>query len=353
LKKKQNLLATFIIVAALSVCIFYYLFNALFVSYKINNNLIVINRGESVQHMIYEGGLSPVIHHRRLFYYLIRLLHVDKHIVPGIYAMQAEESMMSILFQLRAGRPNFISFTIFSGSNFTQLKKSIDSLDNIIHLTKDKSEQDIAQMLNIPYDRLEGMLYPDTYYISPNQTDFELYSSAYRKMQEQISTLLRQKDLGYLLSPENKELNKELADNQLPYKDFYQVLTMASLIEKETHNSTDMQKVATVFINRLKHNMPLQDDPAVFYGLSNKKTITRSDFKIDTPYNTYLHLGLPPTPICIPSMAAVVASITPINNPNILFFVADNMGNTIFAKTYEQHQKNVMSVKNVVSVKRK
>lgn len=349
MKKKQNRLVILIIVLGLNICVFYYLYNALFISYKTNNTLIVINRGESVQHMIYEGGLAPVIHHRRLFYYLIRLLHVDKHIVPGIYAMQVEENMVSILLQLRAGRPNFISFTIFSGSNFTQLKKSIDNIDNIVHLTKDKSEKEIAQMLNLPYDKIEGLLYPDTYYISPNQTDVELYSSAYRKMQEQMSYLLRQKGLEYLLNSNNTDL----IEKELPYKDFYQVLIMASLIEKETHNSADMQKVATVFINRLKHNMPLQDDPAVFYGLSNKKTITRPDFKIDTPYNTYLHTGLPPTPICIPSMAAVVASITPINNPNILFFVADNMGNTIFAKTYEQHQKNVISTKHVMSVKHK
>ncbi len=347
MKKKQNLVISLILLILLGVSVLYYLFDALFIEYKVNNNLVVINQGESVSHMVYEGGLAPIIHHRRLFYYLVRILNIDKHIVPGIYALQSEENMFDLLLKLRRGHPTFISFTILSGTNFSQLKKNIDNLAYIIHTTKDKSEQEIAKMIHAPYDKLEGLMYPDTYYISPNQTDLEIYLSSYKKMQEQLYTILKQRNLYYLVDSNlSATKSAKLFNANLPYNNLYQVLIMASLIEKETSNANDMQKVATVFINRLKHNMSLQNDPAVFYGLRHKKTITRSDFKIDTPYNTYIHHGLPPTPICIPSMAAVIASITPINDPNVLFFVADSKGNTIFSKTYEQHQKNIMLIKH-------
>lgn len=326
------------------LCIGYYLVFVMFTPYRISNNLVVINKGETLQHMLSDGGLSTVIHNKRLFYYLIRVLKIDKKIMPGIYALKTENSMWDIVMQLKDGKPTLISVTILSGWNFTQIKYKVDHLDNIVHATKNQSEEEIAKILNLPYNKIEGLLYPDTYYLSPSQTDLELYSHAYHKMQDKVKSILKSQNLEYLLEG-NSYYTSEHYGNKLPYKDFYSVLTMASLIEKETSNPKDMQKVATVFVNRLNRGMDLQDDPAVFYGLNNKKTITRSDFKIDTPYNTYLHPGLPPSPICSPSYAAIIASVNPLTDKEVVYFVADGDGNTIFAKTYKEHKKNIVSTK--------
>jgi UPF0755 protein len=121
----------------------------------------------------------------------------------------------------------------------------------------------------------------------------------------------------------------------------YQLLTMASLIQKETNNESDMLQISTVFNNRLRSNMRLQDDPAVFYGLGNKDVITRADFAIDTPYNTYLHNGLPPSPICIPSQAALNAAANPGDDYKLLYFIAIGNGKSKFSTSYQEHTEAV------------
>ncbi len=87
--------------------------------------------------------------------------------------------------------------------------------------------------------------------------------------------------------------------------------------------------------------MKLQDDPAVFYGLHNIEKITRKDFLIDTPYNTYLHTGLPPTPICIPSESAILAASQPLKHMNLLYFIAIGRGETKFAPSFKEHKKYI------------
>jgi UPF0755 protein len=123
------------------------------------------------------------------------------------------------------------------------------------------------------------------------------------------------------------------------YTSPYQLLIMASLIYKETARVEDMYLVSTVFNNRLHRGMKLQDDPSVFYGLRYRKDgkVTRSDFQIDTPYNTYLRLGLPPTPICTPSDMALKAASQPLDRPELTYFVAIGKGKTQFSATYDQH----------------
>jgi UPF0755 protein len=171
---------------------------------------------------------------------------------------------------------------------------------------------------------MEGLLYPSTYFIAPNQPDLEVMRISYRLMQSKLADLWVNK-------------NK----NATNYQDPYQLLVMASLIQKETSDKEDMYQISTVFNNRLRTNMRLQDDPAVFYGLNNKATITRADFKIDTPYNTYLHNGLPPTPICTPSQSALAAAANPGDDYKLLYFVAIGNGKTKFSYSYGEHSQAV------------
>jgi len=127
----------------------------------------------------------------------------------------------------------------------------------------------------------------------------------------------------------------------------HRTVTLASLVEKETALDGERSMVASVFENRLDKNMPLMTDPAVIYGLELKNqwrgTLYESDLKLDTPYNTYLHAGLPPGPIANPGVKALRAAIAPAQT-NFLYFVAagDNpQGKSLFAATIEEHNRNV------------
>ncbi|MFT5069171.1 MAG: UPF0755 protein, partial [Candidatus Paceibacteria bacterium] len=133
----------------------------------------------------------------------------------------------------------------------------------------------------------------------------------------------------------------ERADD-LPYDSPYDALIMASIIEKETGLASERATIAGVFVRRLQKGMKLQTDPTVIYGMGAafKGNIRRSDLTTDTPYNTYVHRGLPPTPIALPGRAAIDAALHPAEGSS-LFFVARGDGSHAFADTYPQHQANV------------
>lgn len=355
-RKLVTIIIPFIIVIWLGIYIGYIFLD----TFSVKNTKVLVNQGESVYYMVYKGGLSSIINHKLIFYYAIKLFNIDKRIVPGVYNLPSKSNLITILLELKNGKPNFISFTIVRGETFSQIKNKVDNLPNIIHITANSTEAEITDMMNIDYSgsKLEGLLAPDTYYLSPNQTDLEFYIRAYHKMWQHFFLILQDYSLTAFNNWWNYQLlySRQLFDykifpplfyyEQLPYDSFYQILIMASLIEKETGDAEDMRKVAAVFINRLNKNMFLQDDPAVFYGLNYKAKITRADFKVNTPYNTYLHKGLPPSPIATVSDLAIIASVNPFPDRNLLFFIADKNSNTIFANNYHQHQHNIKLLKH-------
>ena len=131
-------------------------------------------------------------------------------------------------------------------------------------------------------------------------------------------------------------------DPELPYRDPYEALIMASIIEKETGRSADRPQIAAVFLNRLRRGMLLQTDPAVIYGLGDKfdGNLRKRDLQADTPYNTYTRSGLPPTPIAMPGMAAIEAALHPAGS-DALYFVARGDGSSQFSRTLDEHNKAV------------
>ena len=131
----------------------------------------------------------------------------------------------------------------------------------------------------------------------------------------------------------------------LPVRTAEQLVTLASIVEKETGKSDERSRVASVFVNRLKNKMRLQSDPTIIYGLMGGKgslgrAILKSEIEQPTPYNTYVIDGLPPGPIANPGRASLEAAANPARTKD-LYFVADGTGGHIFSETYEQHQKNV------------
>lgn len=300
-----------------------YIGNVVFFPYRLPNKTykVIINKDQNLHQIATILENDKVISNQHIFLWILHLLGKDRKVSAGLYVINNNVSMWDVITRIVSGHPDQISVTIVDGLRFAEIKNYIDTLDNIKHLTTNMSEKQLKNLLKIPSPNLEGAFYPSTYFIAPGQSDLEIYHIAYNMMQNKLNSIFLKR------SP--------IVHYQTPY----QMLILASLIQKETSKKNDMFQIATVFNNRLGLKMRLQDDPSVFYGLHNKEKISRNDFSIDTPYNTYLHSGLPPTPICTPSEEALLAASDPMRDSTILYFIATKSGDTKFAPTYQEHKK--------------
>jgi UPF0755 protein len=172
----------------------------------------------------------------------------------------------------------------------------------------------------------EGQFLPDTYSFSKNTTDLEFLQQAHLALNETLQTAWASRD------------------ENLPLNNPYEALTLASIVEKETGAAHERPLIAGVFISRLRKNMKLQTDPTVIYGMGAryKGNIKRKHLREDTPYNTYVHKGLTPTPISMPGAAAIEAVMHP-KEEGYIYFVAkhDGSGEHYFSKTLKEHNKAV------------
>jgi UPF0755 protein len=231
----------------------------------------------------------------------------------GEYAFKAGMTMNDIENELIAHRVIRYKITIPEGLTSEQV---VDRLHEDPVLTGDIREPP-----------REGSLMPDTYYFERGDTRVSILS---RMAKIQAKTV---EDVWKARSPD------------LPIKSPWEMVTLASIVEKETGKTEERPRVAGVFINRLDKHMRLDSDPTIVYGLALGKgtlgrSITRADLNQSTPYNTYIIDGLPPGPICNPGKAALEAVAKPARSKD-LYFVADGTGGHAFAETLDQHQKNV------------
>jgi UPF0755 protein len=194
----------------------------------------------------------------------------------------------------------------------------------IEHKLTGKSDDEIMQLLGLPNQHPEGMFFPDTYRFPKGTSDVGFLKRAYQVMQKHLQR-----------EWENRAV-------ELPLKSSYEALILASIVEKETGAEFERPLIAGVFIERLKRNMRLQTDPTIIYGLGEKfdGNIRSRDLKKDTPYNTYLHAGLTPTPIALPGLDAIHAALHPAPT-EALYFVSRGDGTHQFSATLEEHNAAV------------
>jgi len=242
----------------------------------------------------------------------------EYRILPGMSASQLLSNIVNGegLVQYR--------ITFVEGWTFKMMKQLLAKENSIRHLTKGKSNKEIMALLGYPKQHPEGRFFPDTYMFTWGNTDLEILQHAYQSMQHFLS-----------------EQWEDRAPN-LPYKDVYQALIVASLIEKETSLASERPIIAGVILRRLKKGMRLQIDPTVLYGLkkSYAAKITKRDLRSNTAYNTYRIAGLPPTPIDMPSAASIIAALHPADT-NYLYYVSRGDGSHEFTVNYQQHLKAV------------
>ena len=280
---------------------------------------VMIERGMGTQAIGQMLENDKIIFSQYPFILGAKLKNGGKPLQAGEFEIPASASMAEVLNILQDGRVIQRSFTIPEGKTSWEI---VQILNDEELLTGD--------ITDIP---AEGSLMPDTYFYTRGDSRFEKLS----RMQEAMQAFENTLDLSAL--------------ETLPLNNMDEVMTLASIVEKETAVPDEYAQVAGVFINRLRKGMPLQTDPTVIYGITHgehddggrgplgRRLLTK-DIQKDTPYNTYTRAGLPPTPICNPGRAAIQAVLKPAEH-DYLYFVADGTGGHAFAKTLAEHNQNV------------
>lgn len=274
---------------------------------------VVVPKGASLNMVAAKLEEAQVIDKAWLFKIMARVNGLAKHLKAGEYQFEPGVSLKQAMDKISKGEVFLRKITIPEGLTSGQIMYLIATYPGL------EGEIDI--------DVKEGELLPETY-------SFELGAS-------RNSIILQAK------AAMQKTLEEVWAarDDDLPIKNISDLLTMASIIEKETGIADERPLVASVFLNRLRKGMRLQTDPTVIYAITEGETsfgrsLKKKDLKIDSPYNTYLNYGLPPGPICNPGREAIMAAAHPAES-DYLYFVADGKGGHRFAKSLSEHNRNV------------
>ncbi|MBA2816732.1 endolytic transglycosylase MltG [Candidatus Pantoea persica] len=252
----------------------------------------------------------------------------------GTYRLEKGMTVRGLLALLASGKEAQFSLRLVEGQRLSEWLAVLRAAPYVKHRLQDDQFAILAKALAVEPQTLEGSFYPDTYLYTANTSDVALLQRAHARM----STLVDQ------------VWKNRMAD--LPYKNSQELLTMASVIEKETAVSTERARVASVFINRLRTGMKLQTDPTVIYGMgdSYSGTLTRKDLETPTAYNTYTISGLPPGPIAAPSRASLEAAAHP-EKTNYLYFVADGKGGHTFTTNLASHNRAVQVYRQTLKEK--
>jgi len=258
------------------------------------------------------------------FIAVARATGATRELRAGRYAIEGGMSMQSLVEMLKRGEVLRERLTVPEGTTFRDLRAQLGAADGLQHDTAKLSDEQLLHAIGAREGNPEGLFAPDTYVFDPGSSDLELYRRAYRTQAERIE----------------QAWNERAPD--LPYRNAYEALIMASIVEKETGQADERRRVAGVFINRQRRGMPLQTDPSVIYGLGQRfdGRLHRQDLDSDTPYNTYVRPGLPPTPIALPGRAAIEAALNP-ETTNALYFVARGDGTSVFSSTLAEHNRAV------------
>lgn len=254
----------------------------------------------------------------------LRLSARGQAIQAGEYEVKQGVKLRRLLTKLVRGERLLRRVTLVEGWTFAQVRAALAKAPYLKQDAADLSDADLMAALGHPGMNPEGRFFPDTYQYTRDSSELELLRHAMQLMDKRLQAAWDERTPG------------------LPLRSLEDALILASIVEKETGLAKDRANVAGVFINRLKKGMPLQTDPTVIYGLGSAYDgrLTRADLQMDTPFNTYLHRGLPPTPIAMPGEASLLAAVRP-EATSALYFVARGDGSSHFSETLDEHNRAV------------
>jgi len=255
---------------------------------------------------------------------LAERMRVADRLHAGEYALDPGLTPGQLLDNMAAGRVLQRHFTIVDGWTFRQLRDALAQVDTLGHAGAALDAAEVMRRIGAAGEVPEGRFLPETYAYVKGDSDLDILKRAHAAMVRTLAELWpgRAKDL--------------------PLATPYEALILASIVEKETGRADERSRIAGVFVRRLEHRMLLQTDPSVIYGMGQAYAgnIRRTDLVADTPYNTYLRPGLPPTPIALPGRAAIEATLHPAPG-DALYFVSRGDGSHVFAASLAEHNRNV------------
>ncbi len=290
-----------------------------------SNQEIVIQPKSGLRSIANQLVAQGVLSEPWRFIIIAKLLHKEQYLQAGSYTLNKNVSPYQLLLSLNHGKATQGSVTFIEGRTFAQVRQKLANNDAVKQTVTHFSDAEIMRMLGSRHIVPDGLFFPDTYYFDRNITDLALLKISYDAMQRKLEKAWQ-----------NRESN-------LPYKNSYQALIMASIIEKETGKASERPMIAGVFINRLRLGMRLQTDPTVIYGMGAMYdgNIRKKDLLMDTPYNTYTRSGLPPTPIAMPGLASIEAALHPAQT-KALYFVGKGDGSHVFSSNLNEHNRAVV-----------
>jgi UPF0755 protein len=283
---------------------------------------ITVAAGASLRSVLTQLAAVHGLEHPRLIEAYLRIRGESLSAKAGSYILPARASVREILQQLQDGQVALEQITIFEGWTVAQMRQAINASPTLVHEWRALDDAALMAALGEPGAAAEGRFYPDSYRFAAGSSDRRLYELAWQRM--------------------NERLQQEWAARapNLPVASAHEALILASIVEKETGREDERQRVAAVFINRLRIRMRLQSDPTIIYGLGARYdgNLRRRDLEADGPYNSYTRAGLPPTPIALPGGASIHAVLHPANDA-ALFFVATGKGDGShhFSTSYAEH----------------
>ncbi|PKV44192.1 UPF0755 protein [Janthinobacterium sp. 61] len=259
-----------------------------------------------------------------LFNLLARIEGKTSKIKAGSYELKPGTTPQRLITQLARGEFAQESLTIIEGWTFKQMRQAMASHPGLKHDTVGLSDKELMAKISPEFVLPEGLFFPDTYLFAKGASEMQIFKQAHTAMIGRLSEAWFKRDPA------------------LPYKNPYEALIMASIVEKETGQKSERAMIAGVFVNRLKTGMLLQTDPTVIYGMGDnyQGKIRKRDLEADTPYNTYTRGGLPPTPIALAGAQSLTAALAPART-QALYFVARGDGTSQFSANLPDHNRAV------------
>jgi UPF0755 protein len=289
-----------------------------------------VEPGEPLSAVVRKLHDQRVIANEKLFSLWARLTGAEKKIHWGVYRFEGPLSPRDILERMVLGKGIFQIVTIPEGLTLNEIG---DLLAQMQIADKEKfiaeaSSAELLSLFGLQDKGLEGYLFPNTYYFTPLTPERDIIVAMAEQFRKVSEPLFDQRDINSPLTP-------------------HEIITLASIIEKETGVEAERGLVSAVFHNRLKLHMPLQSDPTVIYGLREfNGNLTRKDLQDPNPYNTYRIPALPPGPICNPSVSSIKAALHPAEVP-FLYFVSKNDGTHLFSEKLDAHNRAVKTYQPV------
>ena len=309
---------------ATSVGYFVYI-NAISKPLENREHTLVIPNGVGMSWLATHLEQQGIIDNRYVFRVYAWLNKRDVRIKAGEYTLVDIDNLPDLVAKVDQGKVIQYSITLIEGKTYKEYREKLISQKLLTDELAVMTDSQVMRKLGAPGKNPEGLFAPQTYFFQKGDSDFDVLKQAFQRLDKVAEDAWNNRS------------------DSVQVKSKYQLITLASIIEKETGEASERPTISGVFNNRLRIGMRLQTDPTVIYGMGDryKGNIRRTDLTTDTPYNTYTRYGLTPTPIAMPGEAAIYAAANP-ESTDALYFVGKGDGTHYFSKTLKEHNNAVM-----------